>query len=37
MALEMPALREEGLDELSSRYVKTDDIPWEPMPQAPGN
>jgi anti-sigma factor ChrR (cupin superfamily) len=36
MALETPALREEGLDELSSRYVKTDDIPWEPMVQAPG-
>lgn len=36
MALETPALRDKGLSELSSRYVKTDEIPWEPMAEAPG-
>ncbi|MEE8246524.1 MAG: hypothetical protein V3S87_04595, partial [Alphaproteobacteria bacterium] len=36
MALETPALRHQGLSELSARYVKTDEIPWEPMAGAPG-
>ncbi len=36
MALETPALAHEGLSELSSRYVRTDEIPWEPMTGAPG-
>ena len=36
MSLETPALKEMNLPELASRYVRTDDIPWEPMAQAPG-
>ncbi len=36
MALETPALRHQGLSELSARYVKTDETPWEPMAGAPG-
>ena len=36
MALETPALGQEDLSDLRSRYVKTDDIPWEPMAEAPG-
>ena len=36
MALETPALADRGLPELASRYVKTDDIPWEPMTQCSG-
>ena len=31
MAMETPALATLNLDELASRYVKTDEIPWEPM------
>ncbi len=36
MALETPALPHDGLDALSSRYIRTDEIPWEPMEEAPG-
>ena len=36
MALETPALADRGLPELASRYVKTDEIPWEPMTQCNG-
>ena len=36
MALETPALADKGIPELASRYIKTDDIPWEAMSQAPG-
>ena len=36
MALETPALADRGLPELASRYVKTDEIPWEPMTQCTG-
>ena len=36
MALETPALADRGLAELASRYVKTDEIPWEPMTQCSG-
>ena len=36
MALETPALADRNLPELASRYVKTDEIPWEPMTQCTG-
>ena len=36
MALETPALKDTVQSPLSSRYVKTDEIPWEPMAEAPG-
>ncbi|MEM7252182.1 MAG: cupin domain-containing protein [Pseudomonadota bacterium] len=36
MALETPALAAMNLPELASRYVRTNDLPWEPMAQAPG-
>ncbi len=36
MALETPALRHQVRPELGSCYVKTDEIPWEPMAGAPG-
>jgi anti-sigma factor ChrR (cupin superfamily) len=36
MALETPALAGRDLPELASRYLKTDEIPWEPMSGAPG-
>jgi len=36
MALETPVLADRGLPELASRYVKTDEIPWEPMTQCTG-
>lgn len=36
MALETPVLRKLNLAELASRYVKTDEVPWEPMAQSPG-
>ncbi|MCH9671388.1 MAG: cupin domain-containing protein [Gammaproteobacteria bacterium] len=36
MALETPALQKLNLPQLASRYVNTDDIPWEPMAQSPG-
>ena len=36
MALETPALARMNLAELASRYVKTDDIPWEPMKETAG-
>ena len=36
MALETPALKRLNLPELASRYVHTDDIPWEPMTQCDG-
>ncbi len=36
MSLETPALKEMNLPELASRYVRTDEIPWETMAQAPG-
>ena len=31
MSLETPALRGRGLDALASRYVRTDEVPWERM------
>ena len=31
MSLDTPALRELGLDALASRYVRTDEVPWERM------
>ena len=31
MPMETPALAQQRLDELASRYVRTDEIPWEPM------
>ena len=36
MALETPALKGTDQPPLSSRYVRTDEIPWEPMAEAPG-
>ena len=36
MALETPALKDTVQSPLSSRYVKTDEIPWEPIAEAPG-
>lgn len=36
MALETPALKDQSLPALASRYVNTDAIEWEPMPGCPG-
>ncbi len=36
MALETPGLKDTGLSALSSRYVRTEEIPWQPMTQATG-
>ena len=36
MALETPALKDVEASPLSSRYVRTKDIPWTPMAEAPG-
>ncbi len=35
MALETPALQG-AFEDLASRYVKCDEIPWQPMPQCTG-
>ena len=36
MANAKPAAHGKNLPELASRYIKGDDVPWEPMAQAPG-
>ena len=36
MALETPALKDIDVSPLSSRYVRTKEIPWTPMAEAPG-
>ena len=36
MALETPALAARNLPALASRYVRSDDIPWEPMAPCSG-
>ena len=36
MALETPTLADKDIPALASRYVKSDEIPWEPMAQCSG-
>ena len=36
MALETPALAGRRLPKLASRYVRTDEVPWEPMSRCTG-
>jgi len=31
MALETPALAQQNIPRLASRYVRTDEVPWQPM------